>query len=201
MRLRTGTNAGARGYTSVEVLVAITLLMIGAVGVMSMQRASIQGNLEARQMDLATQIARGWSERLLRDGASWTGPNPTTTISNLGNTKYLNLVSTSPGSWVLPNVPSGAGDGASPAYDMLGRDLASGDPAEKFTFCTQLRFDWLITNEVMRAEIRVFWPRKLLTAPPASFCSSGNTTVGATNATSIYHFVYMTVPIRQNASQ
>lgn len=51
-RPRTG-----RGYTAIEVMLAITVLMIGSAGVMSMQKASIQGNFDARRLDLANSIA------------------------------------------------------------------------------------------------------------------------------------------------
>ena len=49
-----------RGYTAVEVMLAITVLLISTAGVMAMQTASIQGNLDARKLDVANRSrARG----------------------------------------------------------------------------------------------------------------------------------------------
>src|SRR5271165_2005192 len=64
-----------RGYTAVEVLMAMTVMTIGAAAVMSMQKASVQGNLDARETDVANSIARMWVERLQRDAMQWTQPN------------------------------------------------------------------------------------------------------------------------------
>jgi prepilin-type N-terminal cleavage/methylation domain-containing protein len=62
----------ARGYTMIEILVSMTLLAIGAAGVMAMQKAAVQGHQDARQMDVANAIAREWMERLRRDAMMWT---------------------------------------------------------------------------------------------------------------------------------
>ena len=70
---------GERGYTVVEVMSAMTLIAIGAAGVIGMQRVTIQGGMDARNFDVATNIAREWQSRLQRDAAlNWTAPNALT---------------------------------------------------------------------------------------------------------------------------
>ena len=66
--------AARRGYTAVEVLMAMTVMAIGAAAVMTMQKTSVQGNLDARKTDIANSIARTWVERLQRDAMQWTLP-------------------------------------------------------------------------------------------------------------------------------
>src|SRR5271154_1609339 len=95
-----------RGYTAVEVLMAMTVMTIGAAAVMSMQKTSIQGNLDARKTDMANSIARMWVERLERDAMQWTLPsaqNPT------GNNFAGALLLASPtyGAWGLPSYEMG----------------------------------------------------------------------------------------------
>jgi len=78
-----------RGYTVVEVLSAMTLFAIGAAGVIGMQRVTIQGGADARNFDIATNIAREWQHRLQRDSLAWTEPNSLVTTSNIDNTLWL----------------------------------------------------------------------------------------------------------------
>jgi len=54
---------------------AIVLLSIGAGAVMTMQKASVQGNLDARKADIANSIARTWIDRFQR--TEWHGRSAT----------------------------------------------------------------------------------------------------------------------------
>ena len=122
--LRTGPT---RGYTAVEVLMAMTVATIGASAVMTMQKASVQGNLEARKADVANSIARAWVERLQTDAMQWTTPNAVVTTSNFANAALLSgHVSAGPGTWYLPTdeMTGGAPETMSPGFDIVGRDLA-----------------------------------------------------------------------------
>jgi type IV pilus assembly protein PilV len=240
MTMRKGTmRRRARGYTAVEVLMAMTLLAIGATAVMSMQRSSIQGNADARKLDVANSIAREWLERLRRDAALWTQPGPANarapsnyTSSSCPNpmcnswplllSTYLPLPAsgtvspTAITNWSFPDVYLQANpsvpDGVSVGFDILGRDLAETDLG-KAVFCVNIRLNWLVTptdaagngrGGLIRAEVRVFWPRQLGAAPSSDWCSSTNSAGGGdkvTGDTNTYHFVYAASAIRQNPAQ
>jgi hypothetical protein len=193
----------------VEVLMGITLFAIGAGAVMAMQRATIQGNADARKFDVANAVAREWLERLRRDAALWTTPTSTNPNSNYANAKLLStyLPYNSAGTnsdWKYPDALLSAGppipDGVSPAFDILGRDLAATDIPTNTVFCVNIRLNWLVQNMLARAEVRVFWPRLLLDAPPAGWCGASNT-AAVTTQTQSYHFIYAATAIRQNPAQ
>jgi hypothetical protein len=194
-----------RGYTAVEVMMSMTLLLVGAVGVMSMQRAAVQGNADAREMDVASSIARAWLERVERDSSLWT-PS-TVAASPPANLQYASLVAegiatNAPGTWFVPKsrlVPAnGQGDVESAGLDILGQDMAS-LTAAGLRYCVNLRMTPLTTDQTLvRAEVRVFWPRNLAVAPDPNYCNTAPPAALDTD-TAKYHFVYAATAVRQNA--
>ena len=61
-------------------------------------------------------------------------------------------------------------------FDILGRDVTlTGNAQPGVTFCTNIRGDWLQQDQLIRAEVRVYWPRQLFAAPSATFCSGSET--------------------------
>jgi prepilin-type N-terminal cleavage/methylation domain-containing protein len=204
--------ASRRGYTAVEIMLSIAVLGIGAAGVMTMQAASVQGNSDAHMLDMGSSIAREWIERLRRDSMTWTmpddqNPNPnwasnTTLISQIG-------LAANAGKWVWPAPPTGgantvADPGYGRAFDILGRDLALPAAAQPgIVFCTNIRGDWLVQDQLIRAEVRVYWLRQLFAAPTSTFCATTEdlTTTGTAGAAQVYHFIYAATAIARNAPQ
>ncbi len=199
MKRRSRTSS-QRGYTAIEVLISLAIVLIGAAGVISMQRATIQGNVDARRMDMANAIARQWVERLRADSTVWTLPAARNGTSNFTNSLLLQSVAT--GAWVLPDQRL-ATESWSPGIDSLGADVATGDLADDQNryalFCTNVRLTWLIQNQLLRADVRVFWPRGVSTAPAKQYCSAVDAAIET--KTDAYHFVYAMTAIRQNALQ
>jgi type II secretory pathway pseudopilin PulG len=165
---------------------ALTIMAIGAAGVISMQRTSIQGNIDARQRDIASAIARQWVERIRLDAMTWTLPsesNPTAVCppSNgcLSTTTYLKFATANPKVWIFPTMPSNQPAAStqplgSPAFDIFGRDLSNTEvtavsPAVPPTvYCVNLMFQMLDSNpqsNLVRADVRVFWLRNLGSIP------------------------------------
>lgn len=145
------------GYTIVEVMMAIGVLTAGAVGIMALVQASTRGNMEARQMTTGTQLAQRWVERLRRDGLNWTRPSQVADPTLLNQTDYLQLVpssGTAP-AWFVP-APTVPGETAN--FDFYGVDTA--DPNE-MRYCTNIRLEWLYLGRAMRADVRVWWLRRL----------------------------------------
>jgi type II secretory pathway pseudopilin PulG len=205
------SRSAGRGYTAIEVLLAITVLMIGAAGVMTMQKASIQSNLDARKLDIANSIAHTWLERLATDATGWTGPvQKVTTVNNITNTTWLagNLGT---GNFFLPPVPGGypAAEGKSPAFDILGRDLDLAD-APNAIFCTHVKIDPIANNpnllpgnpdSLLRATVIVFWKKQLVQSAgtPAGNCTK-YFDVAADEAANpgTWHIVYAVTGVRKN---
>ncbi len=184
-----------RGYTTVEVMMAMTLFAIGSAGVISMQRAAVISNTDVRKIDLASTIARQWMARLHRDSSKWTLPsarNPSG--NNLANAALLNHVDNL---WRRPDDYANAAnpEGRSPAFDIVGRDLLLSQVAQA-QFCVHVRLKWLETNRMMRAEVRVYWPRDEVRSAAGDFCSTAPATITATPQN--FHFVYVADAVREN---
>jgi prepilin-type N-terminal cleavage/methylation domain-containing protein len=189
-----------RGYTAVEVLSALTLLAIGASGVIGMQRVTLQGSEDARRWDVGTNITNEWLSRLQRDSTQWTEPYPGKETLNISTTKWLKQVGSCFPNWCSPPAAVPAA-GMTGSFDIFGRDLLVGTGGA--TYCAQYRLEWISSPgaaapfsqfALMRAEVRVFWAR--LELNPVTECA--NATPDAANADTLYHFVYATTAIREN---
>jgi len=201
--LRRRKTATKRGYTAVEVLVAMTLFAIGAAGVVGMQRTVVQGGNDARRFDVATNITHIWLERLQRDSMVWTQPNAQTQTSNLGSTMWLNALTTSActTNWCPPaSTPPSSG-----AFDMWGRDLGAASATVVHEFCAQYKLNFIAGGNppppgtIIRAEVRTVWAR--IDRTPISNCNSfpgwpAGDPDGATRNN--YHFVYASTTLRPN---
>ena len=181
---------------------AMTVMVIGAAAVMSMQKASVMGNLDARKTDMANNIARMWVERLQRDAMQWTCPSAACQSNNNmcaggGAAGALLLCNNVTGNWFLPVSPANpymgltAPESMSPGFDILGRDLPLAELAPSSAtgwagaqFCVNVRLTWLVTPVpnpagttepgLIRADVRVLWPRGIYGGTPsAGFCTAG----------------------------
>ncbi|MCS6797986.1 MAG: prepilin-type N-terminal cleavage/methylation domain-containing protein [Myxococcota bacterium] len=150
MTSRPRAQTAAAGYTIIEVMMAIAILVVGAVGILALQRAATRANAEAREQTTATQITRRWLEILRRDGLRWTQRGS----AGLLGTQYLNAVPTSPtavGPWFTPL-------GADPtAFGYDGLPAGGGRPAH---FCVNVRLSWTLPQEAIRADVRTWWHRR-----------------------------------------
>jgi prepilin-type N-terminal cleavage/methylation domain-containing protein len=209
-RLEGRAAAAARGYTAVEVLIAMTVMAIGAAAVMTMQKASVQGNLDARRLDVANGIARMWEERLQADAMAWTTPNATTPTSNLattngGNGGQVADALHSPGTWILPTHYSTTASPEAPQsyiFDILGRDLYGSEIANA-VFCVAVRLTPLVppasAPALIRADVRVLWQRGLGSNPNGGgFCVPGSDATSDSPSPDIYHALYVTTALKEN---
>jgi prepilin-type N-terminal cleavage/methylation domain-containing protein len=181
----------SRGYTLAEVVLAIAVLSVGAVGVVGMQKSVLIGNTQARNLSVANSIAQTWAERLRSDAMAWNAPNQ---VDDLGETRWLQAVNTAPGLWVVPTEFPGVG---SPDADVLGADKFAADAAQPSAFCTHFRLTRLYPT-LIRAEIRVFWERS--GRPLPNDCANLDVVaVGADPGR--FGFVYLTTGLAQNTAQ
>jgi type II secretory pathway pseudopilin PulG len=207
--------ARERGYTAVEVALSILVLGIGAAGVMTMQAASVQGNSDAHMIDTGNAIAREWVERLRRDSMTWTTPDTANQCGGSAcnwstNTFLVSQIGNSPGTWIWPAAPTTGSNsstlspwGYGRAFDILGRDVTlTGKAQPGVMFCVNIKGDWLWQDQLLRATVRVYWPRQMYAAPTAVFCSGAEvmTPQAVGGPTQVYHFIYATTALQRNSS-
>jgi prepilin-type N-terminal cleavage/methylation domain-containing protein len=209
----------ARGYTAIEVLMAMTVMAIGGAAVITMQKTSMTANLDARRADVANSIARTWVERLQRDSMGWTQPGPEAAGNNIGNAPLLAAGIAAQGQWFLPTQESGitVPETMSPGFDILGRDLPAAQLATA-DFCVNVRLSWLTTTlvppggDLIRADVRVIWPIGIINSRPG-FCNpttaaafdpntdpGANRDPGADPSAPIFHALYLTTSIKENTA-
>jgi type II secretory pathway pseudopilin PulG len=163
---RTMRRRAAGGFTVIEVMVSIGIMMIGAMAVIGLQTQAIRANSYARQVTTATQIAQTWTERLKEDACLWTQraavtPEPPETVLAavaLANTSFLRSILAQRGEWVSPNATAPP---VSRGFDFHGRDVSAvaGVTPPPFFYCAAYRLNWVFFGEAVRADVRVWWPR------------------------------------------
>ncbi len=150
----------AAGYTLVEVLASMAVLATGLLGIAALQGSAATANQRAQELTTATNLARRWQERLRRDAMHWSAPSQTNSVSNIQLTWYFrDLLSQPTTNWMIPVQPSGLT--ATPelaAADYFGNDVLVTSP--QTYYCTHIRLTRLVANELVRAEVRVWWYRR-----------------------------------------
>jgi prepilin-type N-terminal cleavage/methylation domain-containing protein len=184
----------SRGYTFIELLMALALFAIAVMGIIALQKITIVSNTHAKNMAIAQRIAQAWAGQLEMDATEWS--------TNFGS-GFLN----GSGTWTRPGYIASRNFGA--AFDALGNPVPDNELG-RARFCSHVRMSWLYPttmgmggNGLLRAEIRVFWLREGMQPldTNVTMCSATQTAVQARNiglATDLYHFVYQTVGVKQH---
>lgn len=183
-----------RGYTLVELMMALALFTVAVLGIISMQKVMVVSNAHAKNVSVAQRIAQSWAAQLQLDATRWR--------TDMTSTDWLNLVDTG---WTKPDYRASRKFGK--AFDALGSPLTdSAADLARASYCASIRITTLysdtqpvVGNGMVRAEIRVYWLRdgqSTLTA--TGIC--GGTELQVNTASDRYHFVYHTAGIRQQAS-
>ena len=202
----TGPSA-RRGYTIVELMIAISVMAIGITGIISMQKVTLVANQHAKNLSIATQIASAWLDALSADALQWNNPGRTSNSTDLPQTRWLNNVNDT---WFRPAYDATLAFG--PAFDALGNPVdESAVSAGRAVYCTHLRLSWLFPetgnlfgmpvngNGLIRAEVRVFWLREGGPGAAGVACAASTAPADISPAVATYHFVYQTGGIRQNS--
>jgi type IV pilus assembly protein PilV len=178
-------------------MMAMAVLSIGATGVIAMQKATLIGNVRARDLSIASAIASAWVERLRADAQRWS--LEPTGLSTIESTTYLNVVGTDfpgvaglEGVWFVP--ADDVANDMSAQADVRGHDTFNAADAG---FCTHLRLTQITPNTI-RAEVRVFWlrARGAGTVGGQPLCSTDSGYIASVDtAVDSYHFVYLSTAI------
>lgn len=193
-----------RGYTVVEVMIALTLITLGVSGVVALQKVTTVANRDAHSLAVANQIARTWLDRLRTDAVSWNLPSPSNPTGQDINTdtQWLKFID-SGAIWFQPAFVDNWGG---PAFDQYGTDVSNTEEPAKY--CTHVRLQWIYgppsvhpPPNLIRAEVRVFWLRDGAALPEgmSGICDPAADPDDIGTATETFHFVYATSAIKQNA--
>ena len=194
----------SRGTTVIEVMMALAMMAIGTSGIIAMQKLTIVANRDAKNLEVANEIARTWVERLRGDAMLWNHPSPINATADIADTVWLNGNIQDPGTadWFRPENVSASIYGV---HDSLGRDDPTG--GKNGPFCVNVRLTWIRPNVSVRAEVRVYWLRQGIgnwstpAVPANPLCGDVAAAPPAVQAqTTTYHFVHLVTEIRQNTA-
>jgi prepilin-type N-terminal cleavage/methylation domain-containing protein len=150
------------GYTLIEVMLSVSILVVGATGFTMLQGASSRAIQNAQEHTVALQIMETWVERVRRDASLWTAPG----VASMASTTYLQAGSLAWGTWITPPVLTDPNNGVvtSPASDAWGWDRSTIAEAR---FCVKLNYrvahwtkDPPPSEDTVRVDVMVWRPRR-----------------------------------------
>jgi len=194
-----------RGYTAVELMMAISIFGIGVAAIISMEKVTAASNAHAKNLAIASHIAEAWLDNLANEGTVWNYPTTGNGSNDLNNdTIWLRQVGTNQdaaANWFLPAYSGPLNFG--PAFDALGNPVNTALNPTAVAFCSHLRLSYLYQpgadgNGLIRAEVRVFWLRDGQQFA-GNFCAAGSVpNINANGSATTFHFVQKISAIREN---
>jgi prepilin-type N-terminal cleavage/methylation domain-containing protein len=142
------------GYTLIEVMMAVSIMTVGSVGVLALHQATTRGNVDAREASIATEVTRTWLERVRRDALRWNAPGTSATSGTL--LENVPSSSTDAGVWETPTGPI---SGESYNFDYHGIDTTMSSTTRPPHFCVNIRTRWVVAQEAIRVDVRTWWHR------------------------------------------
>lgn len=200
---------GRSGFTVVEVLVALVLLVAGAMGAVVLQQRGSQAIAYARSMQIALSIAERWAARFKQDTHTWTkvgvfGGSPSAS-DVLTSTRWLKQIKDDGNLFQTPVMVST--DNISYAFDYYGEDIKGATRANTdLTFCTSFRPQWIYYGRTMRIDIRVWWRKTQKStaktiAEDFDACTDKHTDLDPGGAQQLnYHVIYLPVVVNMVTS-
>lgn len=140
------------GFTVIEILIAVVVSSVGFAAVFAMQLGSMQGNISAREMAAATNLAESTVARLRHEAYTWTADErPNSPILGVAPETWHSLTPQPVDHNNLAYRNGGANDGVS-------------SPLARQRFCIHY---WIGPNSpqlsgVLTLRVRVIWPTATL---------------------------------------
>jgi Tfp pilus assembly protein PilV len=189
--------ARTRGYTVVELMMALAVFTTGVTGVIAMQRTVIASNRHSRAITTANGIAQAWLDQLAVDSTVWQ--------ADLSQTVWLQSINVAGmnGAWQLPAQSAVAVRNFGPNFNLFGAPTPGSTD-----YCVHIRLTWLTPDQnnggtpgagSIRTDVRVFWLRDGGTRVQDDCTSVSPGTVAnvGTDASDSYFFVYQTGGVSQ----
>lgn len=160
---------GDSGYTMVEVMVAMGIIIVGFIGLLSLQVKTLRGATSSLTLTQAMNLAEHTMSSFEVEALSWTSTTVNTAaLPRLSANGFLNAPSAGDTTGWLKVFPEGSGDlrvgPMGEGIALADVDLDAGILTEMGTnlhrkFCVHYRLTWVDPNESFRAEVRVAWAR------------------------------------------
>lgn len=196
---------GARGFTVVELLMAIVVLSTVTFGIMAFERGIVRSNEQSRNLTAGMAVADYWMEHARTEALLWR-TNAATDLADAARTPMLNAVTDA--LLAVPGASTGWLDvppaGASPRFNRHLEEWTIGSPpaVDVGEFCAQYRITVLTPapDELLRIEVRVLWYKVGVdrTADWAVCPSAGMLSGGLPNIEKV-HMVQVASTLRRNA--
>ncbi len=186
-----------RGYSLVEVMMALIMLTIGCVGVAALATTVVLANQDVRDFDMATGFARAWMDRLQAYSMVWPPSLPPPAEPTAFPTMALGVM---PGAgWQAPTTAGSLTRGIDPIGTPIQPDAADRTPH----YCAQISLQAGPNDRLLVARVRVIWRRTTLAAPnpiaaAPNWCQTSLN--DATNNPQRYRAVYLSSLLRQNTA-
>jgi len=171
------------GYTLLEVMFAVSVLMVGTAGFTLMQGASSRAIRNAQEHTVALQVLDSWVDRVRRDASLWTAPGAV----NMSLTTHLRAGSETWGQWITPQTytdPDSKVIVYSAGSDAWGWDRTAGQGIRN---CVKLRYrvahwvqnEGVFLEDTVRADVLVWRPRPVGGPLPGSAVANKETNCAA----------------------
>lgn len=135
-----------QGFNLLEVMIAMVVLMLAAVGTASLQTATTISNSSARHRSTAMDFLQTWTERVKLDAMGWT----------VGDDAPSLFVGKTDNTWFVPTAAQRGALGET-AATFWGLDTAVDSDTR---YCISLRGEVLDPGRAVRADVRVWWYRE-----------------------------------------
>src|SRR5690554_5375701 len=108
--MRTPQRRAQRGFSLIELLIAMLLMSVGVMATIAMQFVSLGGYTASREVTGATEMARQVEARIRAEALAWNGIMDPSTVSEVYDdgrgTAFLADITSAGGGWVrLYDVP------------------------------------------------------------------------------------------------
>lgn len=138
-----------RGFTILEILIAVVVTAIGFAAIFSLQIGTMQGNISARETTGAVALGERYVEMLRREAFQWTSGSPPGPWLDRAPRRWHTLTPLPVDHNGLPNAEEAGGVGSG---------------LDRQRFCVHYWIDPLTDtyDGVINARVRVIWPRASL---------------------------------------
>ncbi len=169
------------GFSLAEILVVLALTTIGFIAIINLQIGTLQALTAARNTTEATNLAEHVIELIRSDAIEWAADGVTNDAARF---PYLNVAGDAAADggsgWSLatlsPDTDRRVGSLGDAFLDQeRNTGILNEFPADRNKrFCVFYRLTWMVTDYLLRADVRVLWMRGQMTQTAYSDCSWAN---------------------------